>query len=93
MSKKIAVLNFNGIRDSNFNGIKSKLLSYDMKTMLNFFKNHFSNLAESFLAKLPDASNKYNLQFLFIYYSNLVILRCFILKVLLKKNILKKYEK
>ena len=59
--KKTAVSNFNAI-DNN------KSLTYDIKTMSKVFKDFFSNLAESFLSKLPDPSNKYNLESVFLYY-------------------------
>ena len=51
MPKKTVVSNFNATDND-------KSLTYDIKTMLKFL----SNLAESFLAKLPDPSNKYNLE-------------------------------
>ena len=72
--------------DSNFNAIhNNQLLTYELKAMSKVFKN-FSNLPESFLAKQPDPSNKYNLESVFLYHSNLLSLRCLTLKVLLKKN-------
>ena len=51
MSKKMVVSNFNAIDND-------KSLTYGIKTMSKVFKYFFSNLAESFLAKLPDPSNK-----------------------------------
>ena len=40
---------------SNFNATDyDKSLTYDIKTMSKVYKDFFSNLAESFLAKLPD---------------------------------------
>ena len=50
MPKKTVVSNFNAIDDN-------KSLTYDMKTMSKVFKDLFSNLAKSFLDKLPDPSN------------------------------------
>ena len=47
MPKKTVVSNFNAIDDN-------KSLTYDMKTMSKVFKDFFSNLAKSFLDKLPD---------------------------------------
>ena len=38
--------------------------------MSKVFKDFFSNFVVFFLAKLPDPSNKYNLEFVFLYYSN-----------------------
>ena len=47
-----------------------KSLTYDIKTISKVFKDFFSNLVESFIVKLPDPSNKYNLESVFLYYSN-----------------------
>ena len=58
MPKKTVVSNFNAM-DNN------KSLTYDIKTMSKVFEDFFSNLAESSLAQLPDASNKYNLESVF----------------------------
>ena len=63
MPKKTVVSNFNAI-DNN------KSLTYDIKTMSKVFKDFFSNSAESFIAKLPSPSNKFNLESAFLYYSN-----------------------
>ena len=60
MSKKTVVSNYNAIDNNN-------LLIYDIKTMSKVFKDSFSNLAESFLAKLPYPSNKHNLESAFLY--------------------------
>ena len=38
--------------------------------MSKVFKDFFSNFVVFFLAKLPDPSNKYNLEFVCLYYSN-----------------------
>ena len=73
MPKKTVVSNFNAI-DYN------KSLTYDIKTMSKVFKNLFSNLAKSFLDKLPDPSNKCNLEFVFLYYSNFAIRELFHIK-------------
>ena len=48
-----------------------------MKKMLKNFKDFFSNLTESFLAKLLDPSKKYDLEFIFLYYSNFAIPKMF----------------
>ena len=66
MPKKTVVSNFNAIDDN-------KSLTYDIKTMSKVFKDFFSNLAKSFLDKLPDPSNKYNLESAFLYYLNFTI--------------------
>ena len=73
MPKKTVVSNFNAIDDN-------KSLTYDIKTMSKVFKDFFSNLAKSFLDKLPDPSNKYNLESVFLYYSNFTILELFHIK-------------
>ena len=48
--------------------------------MSKFFHNFFSNLAESFLAKLPEPLNKYNLESVFLYYSKFAIPEVFHIK-------------
>ena len=73
MLKKTVVSNFNA-NDNN------KSLTYDIKTMSKVFKDFFSNLAKSFLDKLPDPSNKYNLESVFLYYSNFAIPELFHIK-------------
>ena len=73
MSKKTVVSNYNAIDNNN-------LLIYDIKTMSKVFKDSFSNLLECFLAKLPDPSNKHNLQYAFLYYSNFPIPEVFHVK-------------
>ena len=61
MPKKTVVSNSNAIDNNN-------LLTYDIKTKLKVFKDLFSNLAETFLAILPDPSNKCDLESVFLYY-------------------------
>ena len=83
---------------SKFNVIdKYKSLSNDIKTMSKFFKLSFvitlSNLAESFPAKLPDPSNKYNLESIFLYYSNLAIPKVFHIKSTSEEKVFKTMEK
>ena len=82
MPKKRVVSNFNAIDDN-------KSLTYDIRTMSKVFKDFFSNLARSFIDKLPDPSNKYNLESVFLYYSNFAIPELFGIKVLHKKKFLK----
>ena len=65
MPKKTVVSNFNAIDNNN-------LLTSDIKTKLKVFKDLFSNLAETFLAILPDPSNKWDLESVFLYYSKSV---------------------
>ena len=75
---------------SNFNAIdNNKSLKYNIKTMSNLFKDFFSNLAESFLAKLPDPSNKYNLEYIFLDHSNFAIPEVFHIKSTSEEKVFK----
>ena len=67
MRKKTVVSNFNTIDDN-------KSLTYDLKTMSKVFKDFFSNVPKPFLVKLPNPSNKYNLESVFLYYWNIFLL-------------------
>ena len=69
MPKKTIVSNFN-----------NKSLTYDTKTKSKVFNDFLSNLVESFLGKLPDPSNKYNLESVLLYYSNFAITKVFHIK-------------
>ena len=82
MPKKTVVSNFNEV-DNN------KSLTYDIKTVSKVFKDFFSNLAETFLAKLPDPSNKYSLESVFLYYSNLAIPEVFHIKSISEEKLFK----
>ena len=86
MPKKTVVSNFNAIDND-------KSLTYDIKTMSKVFKDFFSNLAESFLSKLPDPSNKYNLESVFLYYWNLAIPEVFQIKSTSEEKVFKIIEK
>ena len=55
--------------------------------MSKVFKDFFSNLAKSFLDKLPDPSNKYNLESVFFYYSDFAIPELFHIKSTSEENI------
>ena len=85
MPKKTVVSNFNAIDDN-------KSLTYDIKTMSKVFKDFFSNLAKSFLDKLPDPSNKYNLESVFLYYSNFAIPELFHIKSTWEEKVFKIME-
>ena len=75
---------------SNFNAIdNNKSLKYNIKTMSNVFKDFFSNLAESFLAKLPDPLNKYNLEYIFLDHSNFAIPEVFHIKSTSEEKVFK----
>ena len=84
-SKKTVVSNFNATENN-------KSLTYDIKTMSKVFKDFFSNLVESFLAKLPDPSNKYNLESVFLYYSNFAIPELFHIKSTWEEKVFKIME-
>ena len=60
--------------------------------MSKVFKDFFSNLAKSFLDKLPDPSNKYNLESVFLYYSNFAIPESFHIKSTSEEKVLKIME-
>ena len=83
--KKTVVSNFNAIDDN-------KSLTYDIKTMSKVFKDFFSNLAKSFLDKLPDPSNKYNLESVFLYYLNFALPELFHIKSTSEKKVFKIME-
>ena len=78
---------------SNFNAIDdNKSLMYDINTMSKVFKDFFWNLAASFVVKFPDLSNKYNLEHIFLYYSNFVIPEVIHIKSTLEENAFKIME-
>ena len=60
--------------------------------MSKVFKDFFSNLAKSFLDKLPDPSNKYNLESVFLYYSNFAIPELFHIKSTSEEKVFKIME-
>ena len=60
--------------------------------MSKVFKDFFSNLAESFLAKLPNLSNKYNQESEFLCYSNFAIPEIFHIKSTSEENVFKIME-
>ena len=60
--------------------------------MSKVFKDFFSNLAKSFLDKLPDPSNKYNLESVFLYYSNFAVPEFFHIKCTSEANLFKIME-
>ena len=82
MPRKTVVSNFNAIDDN-------KPLTYDIETMSKVFKDFFSNLAKSFIDKLLDPSNKYNLESVFLYYSNFAIPELFHIKSTLEEKVFK----
>ena len=55
--------------------------------MSKVFKDFFSNSAESFIAKLPDPLNKFNLEYTFLYYSNFVNPEVFHIKSTSEKKV------
>ena len=85
MPKKTVVSNFNAIDDN-------KSLTYDIKAMSKVFKDFFSNVAKSFIDKLPDPSNKYNLESVFLYYLAFAILKLFYIKSTTEEKVFKIME-
>ena len=85
MPKKRVVSTFNA-SDNN------ESLTYDIKTISKVFKNVFSNLAESFVAKLSDLSSNYNLEPVFLYYSNFAIPEVFHIKSTSEEKVFKIME-
>ena len=57
--------------------------------MSKVFQDFFSNSAESFLTKLPDPSNKYSLESIFLYYSNFAIPEVFLIKSTSEEKVFK----
>ena len=55
-------------------------LTYDAHSISTVFKNFFSSLAESFLIKLPNPLDEYNLESVINYYSSFAIADNFCLK-------------
>ena len=76
---------------SNLNAIDDvKSLTYDIiKTMSIVFKDFFSNWAKSFLDKLSDPWNKYNLESVFLHYLNFVIPELFHIKSTSEEKVFK----
>ena len=66
MPNKTLILNFNAMEDND-------TLTYDTRSISKIFKNLFSSLAKSFLIKLPNPPDKYNLEFVTNYYSSFTI--------------------
>ena len=56
ISNKTVISNFNALEEEN-------TLTHNNRSILKFFKNLFSNLAESLLIKLPKSPDKYNLKY------------------------------
>ena len=64
-------------------------MTYGTRSISTVFKNFFSNLAESFLIKLPKPPDKYNLESVINYYSSLTITDGFCLNKTLENKVLK----
>ena len=71
---------------------ESPTLTYNIKAMSKVFKYFYSNLAESLLVKLTDPSNKYNLESVFLYYSNHSIFEVFHIKNTSEEKVFKIME-
>ena len=57
--------------------LKVTILTFDKKTILNIFKDFFSDLAKSLLIRLLHAPNEYNLESIFQNYSKSIIVKPF----------------
>ena len=77
---------------SNFNAIDDKSLTYDIKAMSNVFKDFFSNVAKSLIDKLPDPSNKYDLESVYLYYLTFLIPELFHIKNITLEKVFKIME-
>ena len=86
MPKKTVVSSFNTMNNN-------RSLPNDIKNVSKVFKDFFSKYVESFLAKLPDPSNKYNLESVFLYYLNLAILEVFHIKSTSEEKVFKIQKK
>ena len=65
MLKKTLISDFHAVESNN-------VLTVDKKIKAKFFKDFLTNLAETFLIKLPNAPNKYNLESVLQYYSQFI---------------------
>ena len=75
---------------SNFIAIEeSNTLTHDTCSILNIFKNFFSNLAGSLLIKLPQPPDKQNLKSVIQYYSSFAVIADFCLVGTTEKKVLK----
>ena len=75
---------------SNFNVIEENdTLIYDTRSIYKISKNFFSNLAKSFLIKLPNPPDKYNLQSEIRYYSSFTVSDDFCLSNTSEEKVLK----
>ena len=76
---------------SVFNAVKSdNALTFDKKTIVKIFKDFFSNLTKSFLIKLLNAPNKYNVKSVFQYYTKFIIEKPFHLSINSQEEVLEK---
>ena len=82
MPQKTLISNLNAVESSN-------ALTFDKKTIAKIFKDFSSNLAESLLIKLPNASKKYNIESVFQYYSKCIIEKPFHLSITSQEEIFK----
>ena len=65
MLKKTLISDFHAAESNN-------VLTVDKKIKAKFFKDFLTNLAETFLIKLPNAPNNYNLESVLQYYSQFI---------------------
>ena len=72
--------------------ISKKTFSKEHLWWLLLYLTNFSNLTESLLVKLPDPSNKYNLESVFLCYSNFAIPEVFHIKNTLEEKVFRIME-
>ena len=77
---------------SNFTATDSGHYYMTKKAMSNVFEYFFSNLGKSLLVKIADPSNKYNLESVFLYYSNFAIREVFHIKSTSEEKVFKIME-
>ena len=82
MPNKTVISNFNVIEEND-------TLIYDTRSIYKISKNFFSNLAKSFLIKLPNPPDKYNLQSEIRYYSSFTVSDDFCLSNTSEEKVLK----
>ena len=82
MPKRTVISNFNAIEEND-------TLTYDTRSISKIFKHFFSNLVKSLLIKLPNLTDKYNLQSVIRYYSSFMISDDFCLSKTCEEKVLK----
>ena len=82
MTNKTLISNFSAMEDY-------ETLTYDTFSISTVLKNFFSNLAEYLVIKLPNPTDKFNLQSVKIYYYSFTIINDFCLNRTSENKVLK----